>query len=66
MRCRNIFEAAKQAQANANSSGEPWRYFTDPSGYAHAERATGEEPTGQTWAGVTFTVVYPENKDAIQ
>jgi hypothetical protein len=65
MRCRNEAEARRQAQANANLTGRPWRYFIDPSGYAHCEAAPLDgDPPGQTWAGVIYTIVEPEQPNA--
>lgn len=64
MRCRNIFDAARQAQANANLTGKPWRFFTDTSGYAQCEPCPPSHADLKTWAGVQFQVVHPEVKDA--
>lgn len=63
MRCRNIFDASRQAQANANLTGKPWRYFTDPSGYAHCEQCPPDRTEDlTTWAGVQFNVVQPKGE----
>ena len=38
MFCRNLAEAAAQAKANADHTGEAWVFFTDTSGNARAEK----------------------------
>ena len=38
MFCRNLAEAAAQAKANADHSGEAWVFFADTSGNARAEK----------------------------
>lgn len=54
MRCKNSADAARQAQANANQTREPWAIFTDTSGNWHAERAQTAPKYG------TFTTYHPQ------
>lgn len=58
MRVRNVEEARKQAQANANASGEPWVRFYDTSGNVCVER----QSTGPKDDTVIVEVFKPQQK----
>ena len=51
MFCKNLEQARKAAQANANQTGVNWVVFIDTSGNCRCERQLGRPKPGSSWSG---------------